>query len=64
MVGIYPAAFSIIIIPQRTWPAVRSDGAVYLIGRARSEEELKKALEAARETEDVKKVVNYVEVRP
>ena len=44
--------------------AVDSLGAVYLIGRARSEEELKKALEAARETEDVKKVVNYVEVRP
>lgn len=44
--------------------AVDSFGAVYLIGRARSEEELKKALKAARETEDVNKVVNYVEVRP
>ncbi len=44
--------------------AVDSFGAVYLIGRARSEEELKKALEAARETADVNKVVNYVEVRP
>ncbi len=44
--------------------AVDSFGAVYLIGRARSEEELKKALAAARETGDVKKVVNYVEVRP
>ena len=38
--------------------AVDSLGAVYLIGRARSEEELKKALKAARGTEDVKKVVN------
>ncbi len=44
--------------------AVDSFGTVYLIGRARSEDELKQALQAARETEKVKKVVNYVEVRP
>ena len=37
---------------------------VYLIGRARSEEELKKALTVARETEGTREVVNYIEVRP
>ena len=37
---------------------------VYLLGRARSQGELDLALAAARGTEGVKKVVNYVEVRP
>jgi hyperosmotically inducible protein len=37
---------------------------VYIIGRARSKEELKKALAAARGVETVKKIVNYVVVRP
>jgi hyperosmotically inducible protein len=37
---------------------------VYLLGRARSQGELDLALGAARGTEGVKKVVNYVEVRP
>lgn len=37
---------------------------IYLIGRARSHEELKKALKEARGTKGVKKVINYVEVRP
>lgn len=44
--------------------AVDSFSTVYLIGRARSDEELKKALTAVRGTEGVKRVVNYVEVRP
>ena len=39
-------------------------GAVYLLGRARSQGELDLALSTARGTEGVKKVVNYVEVRP
>lgn len=37
---------------------------VYIIGRARSGEELKKALAAARGVKTVKKIVNYVVVRP
>ena len=37
---------------------------VYLLGRARSQGELDLALAAARGTEGVKKIVNYVEVRP
>jgi len=37
---------------------------IYLIGRARSEEEHDKALRVARETDGVKRVVDYVEVRP
>lgn len=37
---------------------------VYLIGRARSTGELKKALAAAREVKTAKKIVNYVVVRP
>lgn len=44
--------------------AVDAFGAVYLIGRARSKAELAAALKNARETEGVKKVVNYVAVRP
>jgi osmotically-inducible protein OsmY len=39
-------------------------GTVYLIGRARSSEEAKKALARVRDGDGVKKVVNYVEVRP
>ncbi|HEX9809693.1 MAG TPA: BON domain-containing protein [Alphaproteobacteria bacterium] len=44
--------------------AVDSFSTVFLIGRARSREELDKALEVTRKTEGVKRVVNYVEVRP
>ncbi len=44
--------------------AVDSFGTTYLLGRARSQEELNKALKAVGETEGVAKVVNYVEVRP
>ena len=36
----------------------------YLLGRARSQEELDKALAAVRGTEGVRKVVNYAVVRP
>ena len=45
---------------------VTADGfsTVYLLGRARSQEELDLALSTARGTEGVKKVVHYVEVRP
>ncbi|MBI2239585.1 MAG: BON domain-containing protein [Magnetospirillum gryphiswaldense] len=41
-----------------------SYGTVYLIGRARSGEEAKKALARARDGKGVKKVVDYVVVRP
>jgi osmotically-inducible protein OsmY len=44
--------------------AADSFAKVYLIGRARSQAELAVALAAARGTEGVKEVVNYVEVRP
>ena len=44
--------------------AVDSFGTAYLLGRARSQEELDKALAAVRETEGVRKVVNYAVVRP
>jgi hypothetical protein len=37
---------------------------VYLIGSARSQEELDIATNAARTTPDVKRVVSYVEIRP
>jgi len=37
---------------------------VYLIGSARSQEELDTATNAARTTPDVKRVVSYVEIRP
>ncbi len=37
---------------------------IYLLGRARSAEEKRKALAIARATEDVRKVVDYVVVRP
>jgi osmotically-inducible protein OsmY len=39
-------------------------GTVYLLGRARSGEEGKKALARAKDGTGVKKVMNYVEVRP
>jgi len=39
-------------------------GTVYLLGRARSKEEAKKALSRARDGDGVKKVVSYVETRP
>jgi hyperosmotically inducible protein len=39
-------------------------GTVYLLGRARSSAEAKKALARARDGNGVKKVVDYVEIRP
>jgi hyperosmotically inducible protein len=39
-------------------------GAIYLMGRARSSAEAKKALARARDGSGVTRVVNYVEVRP
>lgn len=39
-------------------------GAVYLIGRARSGEEAKKAAARVQDGKGVKKVINYVETRP
>ena len=44
--------------------AVDSFATVYLLGRARSGEELKKALAVARGTKGVRRVVDYVDVRP
>lgn len=44
--------------------AVDSFATVYVLGRARSREELDKALNAIRRTEGVKKVVNYAYVKP
>ncbi len=44
--------------------AVDTFGTVYLLGRAKSREELNKALAVARGTEGAKRVVSYVEVRP
>ena len=44
--------------------AVDFFAAVYLIGRARSGEEKAKAIATAREVSGVKRVVDYVEVRP
>jgi hyperosmotically inducible protein len=44
--------------------AVDAFGTTYLIGRARSQEELKKTLQVARKTAGVRKVVNYIDVRP
>jgi hyperosmotically inducible protein len=37
---------------------------VYMLGRARSKEEADKAVAALKGTEGMKKLVNYVEVRP
>jgi hyperosmotically inducible protein len=44
--------------------AVDSFSTTYLLGRARSQPELDKALAAVKETEGVAKVVNYAVVRP
>ena len=43
---------------------VDSYGTAYLIGRARSQEEASKALSLVKQGEGVRKVVNYVDVRP
>jgi osmotically-inducible protein OsmY len=40
------------------------NGSVYLIGSARSQVELDRVTEAARNVPDVKRVVSYVEIRP
>jgi osmotically-inducible protein OsmY len=40
------------------------NGSVYLIGSARSQAELDRVTEAARNVPDVKRVVSYVEIRP
>ncbi|MCZ6720545.1 MAG: BON domain-containing protein [Proteobacteria bacterium] len=37
---------------------------IYLLGRARSQPELDKALQVVRETEGIERIINYVEVRP
>jgi osmotically-inducible protein OsmY len=44
--------------------SIESFGTVYLLGRARSDEEMKKTLAVIAKTEGVKKVVNYGHVRP
>ncbi len=44
--------------------AVDAFSTVYVLGRARSQEEMKRAIETIRGTEGVKKVVNYAYVRP
>lgn len=44
--------------------AADSFGIVYLLGRARSQEEADKALARVKDGDGVKKVVDYVEVRP
>ncbi|HCP00305.1 MAG: hypothetical protein CL573_08875 [Alphaproteobacteria bacterium] len=44
--------------------AADSFGTVYLMGRARSQEELKKAIAAVRNTDKVGRVVSYAFVRP
>ena len=44
--------------------AVDAFSNVYLMGRARSKPELKKALKVSRETKGVKKLINYAIVRP
>ena len=44
--------------------AVDSFATVYLLGRARSKEEARKAVDVASSTEGVKKLKNYVSVRP
>ena len=41
-----------------------SYGKVYLLGRAFSKEELNRAMKATKETDGVKKIVSYVEIRP
>lgn len=44
--------------------AVDSFGNLYLIGRARSDEESQKAIRVSSETDGVGVVVNYIEIRP
>ncbi|MEE8515513.1 MAG: BON domain-containing protein [Alphaproteobacteria bacterium] len=44
--------------------AADAQSTVYLIGRARSQAEMKLAVKVARGAEGVKKLINYVEVRP
>lgn len=44
--------------------AADSTGTIFLLGRARSQDEATKALARVKDGEGVKKVVNYVEVRP
>lgn len=44
--------------------AADAQSTVYLIGRARSEEEMKLAVKVSRGIEGVNKLVNYVDVRP
>jgi len=44
--------------------AVDSFATVYLIGRARSQEELSKTLKVSRETEGAREIVNYIVVNP
>lgn len=41
-----------------------STGTLYVLGRARSAEEMDKAVKRLRDGENVKKVVNYIQVRP
>ena len=43
---------------------VDSFGNLYVIGRARSQEEASKAISRLKEGEGIKKVVNYIDVRP
>ena len=43
---------------------VDSFGTLYVIGRARSQEEANKAVARLRDGEGIKKVVNYIDVRP
>jgi len=43
---------------------VDSYGNLYVIGRARSQEEANKAIARLKEGEGIKKVVNYIDVRP
>ena len=44
--------------------AVDAFANVFLLGRARSDEELQKAIEVSSETEGVGGVINYIEMRP
>jgi len=44
--------------------AVDAFSNVYLIGRARSEEEMRKAVQVSVDTEGVGVIINYIEVRP
>jgi len=37
---------------------------VFILGRARSDEELQKAFEVSSETERVGDIINYIEIRP